>query len=100
MLDPERPLEPPDIPDREYVCPVCGAYAREFYFDRHGDVFGCDICVRHDFVDDVKDLPEDAPIHPCEYCGTEEQSVYLDKDGKIRACFACVEIKPAEQASL
>ena len=99
-LDPERPLEPPDIPDREYICPVCGGPARSIYFDNRYDVFGCDLCVKSDLIDDILDIPETQPLPKCRRCGTEEQTVYIDKNGEIRACFRCVTIKPAEEAEL
>ena len=97
-LDPEPPTEPPDTPDREYTCPICGGFAREIFFDNRLDIFGCDICVKSDNIDDVLDIPETQPIPTCRYCDAEEQTVYIDRSGKIKACFKCVTIKPAEEA--
>jgi len=28
------------------ICPVCGAETDTLYMDRHGDIFGCDECVK------------------------------------------------------
>lgn len=35
-------MEPPDGP----VCPVCGQECEDVYFDRRGEIVGCDSCLR------------------------------------------------------
>lgn len=94
MLDPERPVEPREVPVRPNICPVCGADARHLYHDNHGDVFGCELCTKSDLIDDIMGIPEDKPLPACPFCGEQEQTVYLDRDGKLRACWKCVDIKP------
>lgn len=100
MLDPERPVTPPDTPEKTVICPVCGAIAQRIYFDDDRHIFGCDICVKHDFVDDVLDIPESKPLPKCHCCGKQEQSVYIDIFNEIRGCINCVEIKKAIEAGL
>lgn len=99
-IDPEPPVSPPDIPDREYICLICGGPARQIYFDDRHDIFGCDLCVKSDFIDDILGIPENEPLPKCDFCGTREQTVYIDKSGEIRGCFHCVNKKPAEEADL
>lgn len=99
MYDPERPVDPPEIPEKTVLCPVCGGPAREFYLS-FGEIFGCDLCVKHDLIDDVLNIPEDQPIPKCKFCHESEQSVYLDNAGNIRACVNCVQIKDARSVNL
>lgn len=50
MLDPKRPLEPPEyfVP----TCPVCGEECEMLYKDYLHTVLGCDVCLT------VVDAPE------------------------------------------
>lgn len=94
MLDPERPVEPRENPMRPNTCPICGADAHHLYLDSNNDVFGCELCVQSDLIDDIMQIPETEPLPTCPFCGKQEQTVYMDKTGKIRACWQCVTIQP------
>lgn len=42
-----RPGEVPfDDDENGIICPICGKMCETFYFDRDGDLFGCDMCVK------------------------------------------------------
>ncbi len=63
--------DPPDIRAMErngYIgkephfphCPVCGAACEEMYYDRNGEYFGCDVCVKsRDAWDEHDCFPDD-----------------------------------------
>ena len=93
MLDPERSVNPPEVIEKQYICPICGMPANTIYKDNYYNVFGCDFCVKSDLIDDILNIDENQPLPKCHWCGTREQTVYIDKYGEIRACFKCVKLQ-------
>ena len=91
--DPEPPVTPPEVRRVPTYCPMCGHEATELYLDKYHDVFACQDCVKHDLIDDLLDIPENAPIPECRWCGEREQSVYMTETGEIRACWKCLTIR-------
>lgn len=37
----------PDPPEPDYpVCPECGAECEDIFYSKHGDIIGCECCVK------------------------------------------------------